>query len=117
MALNLPSWCRETITRLRAPYKADRYGNPTTVRDWLVATSQTIAGCSVQPVAGTEVFDDRDAIVQRWIIYAPRGTDLLSTDRVVHKGITYEVDGDIRVWTGATGTLDNVQAILERVDG
>ena len=117
MALNLPAWCRETITRLRAPYKADRFGNPTSVRDWTAATSLDIPGCSVQPVAGTEVFDDRDARVQRWIVYAPVGTDLMSTDRIIHKGVTYEVDGDIRVWTGATGTLDNVQAILERVDG
>lgn len=113
----LPSWCRETVTVLRAAYVVDRYGNATTERDWANATARSLSGCSVQPVAGNEVLVDRDAIINRWIIYAPKGSDVLSTDRVVHKGITYEVDGDVRVWTGATGNHDSVQAILQRVEG
>jgi hypothetical protein len=113
----LPSWCNETVTRLRAPYASDRYGNEASSRDWASATSLSIANCSVQPMVGSEVLVDRDARVHRWILYGPANIDVLPTDRIVHKGVTYEVQGDVRHWTGATGNLDNTQLELERVDG
>lgn len=113
----LPSWFRETVVRLRAPYVVDEYGNEASSRDWDLATSLDISPCSVQPMVGSEVLEDRDASVNRWIIYAPSGADIKPTDRVIHSGITYEVKSDIRRWPSASGGLDNTQLELERVDG
>lgn len=113
----LPSFCTETVSRLRAPYASDRYGNEASTRDWSLATSVTITGCSVQPMIGAETLVDRDAVENRWILYGPPGIDVVATDRIVHKGITYEVQSDIRRWPSATGALDNTQLELERVDG
>lgn len=113
----LPSWARETVTRLRAPYIVDRYGNETSTRDWSLAASLDIGGCSVQPMASDETLGDRDARLRRWILYGPANIDVVATDRISHKGITYEVKGPARNWTGATGNLDNTQLELERLDG
>lgn len=113
----LPSWARETVTRLRAPYAEDRYGNPASTRDWALASELDIPGCSVQPMVGDEVLGDRDSIAHRWILYAPPGVDVVPTDRISHRGTTYEVQSDIRRWTGATGAVDNVQMEMERIDG
>jgi len=115
----LPSWFRETVVRLRAPYVTDEYGNETSTRDWALAVPLSITPCSVQPMVGSEQFEggDRDAIVNRWIIYAPPGADIVAYDRIQHNGVTYEVRSDIRRWPSASGGLDNTQLELERVDG
>jgi len=113
----LPSWFRETVTRLRAPYVTDEYGNESSTRDWALAVPLTISPCSVQPMVGAETLIDRDAVANRWIIYAPPGADIKPTDRIVHNGTTYEVRSDIRRWPSASGALDNTQLELERVDG
>lgn len=113
----LPSWAQESVTRLRAPYTTDRYGNATSTRDWSLASELVIERCSVQPMSGDEVLGDRDARIHRWILYGPQGIDVVPTDRIIHNGIVYEVQSDVRRWTGATGNLDNTQLELERVDG
>jgi len=113
----LPSWCNESVVRIRAPYTEDRYGNEASTRDWSLATEVTIDQCSVQPMIGLETLVDRDARTTRWIFYGPAGIDVVPMDRIRHRGTTYEVQGDVRQWTGATGNLDNTQMELERVDG
>lgn len=113
----LPAWAQETVTRLRAPYIVDRYGNETSTRDWSLASELPIEGCSIQPMAGDEILGDRDARLNRWILYGPENIDVVATDRIRHKGDTYEVKSPSRRWTGATGNLDNTQLELERLDG
>lgn len=115
--MGLPSWAQETVTRLRAPYIVDRYGNETSTRDWSLAAEHDISGCSVQPMAGDEILGDRDARLKRWILYGPPNIDVLATDRIRHKGTTYEVKSPAREWPSATGNLDNTQLELERLDG
>lgn len=113
----LPTWADESVTRIRAPFATDRYGNEESTRDWSLATEVTISGCSVQPMIGDEVLGDRDARTHRWILYGPADIDVVPTDRIRHKGTTYEVKSDVRHWTGATDNLNNTQMELERVDG
>lgn len=113
----LPSWCDETVIRLRAPFVPDRYGNSTSSRDWSLATETSIPLCSVQPMIGDEVLGDRDARIHRWILYGPAAIDVVPTDRIKHRGTTYEVKSDVRQWTGASDNLNNTQMELERVDG
>lgn len=113
----LPSWWRDSITVLKAPLVTDEYGTPGTERDWAAATSTVVEGCSVQPVAGAEYDQGREAVTVRWRVYAPAGTDLRAGDRVVYRGDTYDVEGDGQAWPSATGGLDHVQALMERHAG
>ncbi len=85
-----------TITRLRATVTGeDANGNP--VLTW-PTTGPTVTGCSVQPVQGNEVTVGRETVVTRWQLYAPATADITATDRVIHAGDTYEVDGEVQTW-------------------
>ncbi len=88
-----------TITVLRATSTEDAYGNQTPT--W-PTTGTTVTGCSVQPdtqsLRISEVTVGRQTVVSRWQMYAPIGTDIIATDRVVHDGDTYEVDGEVQTW-------------------
>jgi hypothetical protein len=108
-----PYW-RDSITRVRAPLVTDEYGTPTSERDWANATETVIEGCGVYPVAGKEVTEAREAIVTRYKVFAPGGTDLLASDRIIFDGKTYEVDGDVTDWTMGS---EHVEALLRRVEG
>lgn len=88
----LPSFASDTITVQRAPL-AD-VGHNDVRPDWSQAVEHDVDGCSVQPGASAEVLDGRDATVVRWTVFAPAGTDVLASDRVVYGGGTYEVDGE-----------------------
>jgi hypothetical protein len=115
--MTLPSWWRETVTRLRAPYVTDEYGNESSTRDWSQAVSLAITPCTVQPLTGGETLGERDARTKRWSLYAPPLVDVLPTDRIVHQGATYEIKGEVRQWVGASGRLDHTHIELEKVDG
>lgn len=108
------SFKNQTITVIRPAWIVDR-GD--LVPDWDNATEHQISGCRVQPAAGDEVHGNRDAIANRWHLYAPPNADIDSLDRVRHQGVTYEVEGDIRRWPSPTGALANTQATLERWEG
>lgn len=106
----------ETIEIRRAELtSADRFGNFR--RDWSNATSATVTGCSVQPFQATESTVDREFASTHMLLFAPWGTDLLATDRVVHNGQTYEVDGEPGQWRDDQGAGDHIEASLKRVTG
>jgi hypothetical protein len=88
----------------------DGYGNASP--DWDTAQQSSVTGCSVQPIPGTENLLDRDTIVSRWQMYAPDGTDLLATDRVVFDGDTYDVDGEVQRW--GFPPLSHIVCLLRR---
>ena len=111
-----PAVADRTITRLRAPSVANRYGDPEP--DWSAATALTVAGCAVQPSGSTEFTDPtRTAVTTRWNLYAPPGTDLAAGDRVDVEGTVYEIDGEPFEWLAPGGNLDHVAAVLARVQG
>ncbi len=83
-----------TITRLRAPFKTDTYGNESSERDWDQATELPVAGCSVQGEPSSEFTRDRNSVTIRKEVYAPVDADLLSTDRVRWEDNTYDIDGE-----------------------
>jgi len=113
----IPSFWRDTITRLRAPLIADEYGTPSTARDWGHAVSTSISNCSVQPAASSEYDLGRESVTLRWRVFAPAGTDLAAGDRTLFDGDTYELDGDGQAWPSATGGLDHIEALMKRVVG
>lgn len=78
-----------TITRLRGVVGTDDYHNEVT--DWTTPDSLDIPGCSFQPGGGSEIHDGRDVSTFDASVWAPSGSDVLTIDRVVYAGQTYEV--------------------------
>lgn len=110
----LPSFARQTITRVR-PGTKDRRGS--TIPDWEKATSITISGCSVQP-SGTSLSQDGRVlgIEDGWTAYVPEGADVKAGDHIIFDGETYEIIGEPRKWTGAF-TRSHIQLNLKRWEG
>lgn len=104
----------QTITRLRATTGEDDYGN--TSSDWGTPDRLPIAGCSVQPAAGSELVDNREAITTLLIVYAPITADVIDTDRVEYGGTVYDIAGPVDVWEVGT-PLDHKAIRLKRVSG
>ena len=77
----LPSFCRETVTVLRAPL-VDQRG--TKVRDWSAAESHRVPGCSVQFASTTtDRGEPREAVVAlsmlqqgNWVLPVNNGVEL-----------------------------------------
>jgi hypothetical protein len=111
----------ETITILRpgTPTR-DAYGN-----DVPGAPTETVVpGCGLSPTSvgggnqGAEILQARDTVITGLTLYAPTGTDLRATDRVLVDGALYDVDGPpgsfASPFTGSTGP---VVAVLQQVEG
>lgn len=107
----------DTVTVVRAPLAAGRYGGQT--RDWSSATRTPYTGVSVQPAGSTEDVRDREELVNRFQLFTSRGQDidLLATDRVEWGGLTLQVDGDPNRWPAPGGGVHHVEASLKRVAG
>lgn len=106
----LPSFCRQTVTRLRAPYIEQR---GTKVRDWSNPDQLEVTGCSVQGTTGSTTWtDDRHPVTAGATLYAPPGADIVDGDRIVYNGTTYAVDGAPVEWQSPTGMVDHVTANL-----
>lgn len=113
-----PSIGGQTVTRLRAPLVVDvRYGGEH--RDWPNAARLDIRGVSVQPHAPTAEVDAGREYAETFArLFAPAGTDLVASDRVIVGGaLTWELDGDAELWCDETGRPDHVEAILKRRTG
>lgn len=108
----------ETVTVVRAPLVADRYGNQ--VRDWVNATRAAVPGVNMQPASAPsdsdEDTEDRQLTVTGWRLYTPRGVDLdlLETDRVEWSGLRLEVAGKVGRWL-TDGRVHHVEAQLKEV--
>lgn len=104
----------ETVVRLRATTTTDAHNNP--VRSWSSPSSLTIDGCSVQPAEGDEYLLGREQITSRWKWFGPSDADVLSTDRLRHASVDYEVDGSVQLWPDHAG-LGHKWAYLKKVAG
>lgn len=112
----LPSFCKESITRIRPGTKTLRGSE---VPDWSESkvNTLTISGCSVQPATTSLSMDGRVlAINEQMTAFLPEGSDVLAGDRIVYNGETYEINGEPKRWTGAVN-LSNIQLNLTRWEG
>lgn len=105
----------ETATiQSRVAGAPDRYGEPTWT--W---TSTTVEGCGFDPGISTETPQTfRMAVSTQPTLYAPPGTTVAVSDRVVVRGDTYDVDG--HPWDGKspfTGWEPGVVVKLTRSEG
>ena len=109
----------ETIVRLRAQEAVERNRYGGAVTGWDSAVSAEIDGCAVSPRFNPEdTALGRQGVIVGLTVYAPPGTDVLPTDRVVVRGVEYEVDGQPGEWTNPYDSLSRgVEFALKRVDG
>jgi len=111
----LPSWAKDTVTRMRATVKVVRGSE---MPDWTTPDLLDITGCSVQP-AGTSLSQDGRVlgIDDRFTCYMPPGSDVLAGDRIRWNDKVYAVIGEPQSWNSPTGRVSNMQVTLERWDG
>ena len=110
----LPSFCKDTVTRVRAGVKESR---GSTIPDWEKASRKSITGCSMQPATTSLSTDGRVlGITDLYTLFAPPNSDIEAGDRIVFQGKTYEIDGDVRVQPAA-GRLEHIQITLRRYHG
>lgn len=109
----------ETVTRLRATATTDPYSGEATGSDWSTPDSLDIDGCGFNPGGSSEPLQEgRNAVITRPEVYAPADADVLSGDRLVVRGLTYEVQGDPADWRSPfTGWNPGLVIALERVSG
>ena len=107
----------ETVTRLRAPLVADRYGN--LVPDWSNPDRLDIPDCGVAPrTSDEETEQGRQGVVVGIAVYAPPDADILPSDRLEVRGSVYEVVGEVAVWRSPfTGWHPGIVVNLRRVEG
>ena len=111
----LPSFCNQSITRVRPGVKVLR---GSTVPDWDESKVDriTINGCSVQPSATTLSQDGRVlGISEQITAYLPEGSDVQAGDRIEYDGNTFTIIGEPKKWVAPTRS--NVQLQLTRWEG
>lgn len=119
----LPRAMCQTVTRVRVvpgtPGPLNDDGLPTSAG--AVVAHDDIAQVSLQPLMGTSSTEANgvnfDAVVDRWRLFAPPGTDLVTTDRIQQGALDLEVDGDPVPWPGLDGTTHHVEAYLKKFGG
>lgn len=111
----LPSWCYSKVTRIRPGVTTSRGSD---VYDWSDADELVISGCSVQPASTGLSQDGRVlGISEGLTVYLPPGSDIQAGDRVRIEGKVYVINGEPKVWKGATGRVSHVQINVERWAG
>lgn len=110
----------ETVTRLRAPLVDDRYGDK--IRDWNNADALTIENCRIIPELVASDRDpsgrvDREVVVDRWLLFAPSGVDILATDHIRWDNDEYVIEGEVLRWPSPSGRLSHIEAHLMQVEG
>lgn len=101
----------ETVTVVRQV--VDNWGNHT------AGATHDVDGCAVWPfgVSG-EVVVGEDTVTWDMYVLMPAGSDVVATDRVIVRGITYDVVGEpIRWISPLTGRQPGVQVNLKTATG
>jgi len=109
------TFAREVIRVQRATIAVDTYERKT--YDWTnLAADFEIQRCTVQPIAGSEMFDTAgQQVISRWRVAAPGNPDIRDDDRIIHAGETYDIDGAVRQWPSPSGRLAHAEIMLKRV--
>lgn len=106
----LPSFCRETVTVLRAPL-VDQRG--TKVRDWSQAVEHYVTGCSVQFASTmTNRGEPREAVSDTATLFAPPGADIKAGDRLSTSMGEFAVEGHPMPRVSPTGAVSHVECSL-----
>lgn len=106
----------ETITVLRATMKTDAFDN-SKYRDWTKPKKTTVRKCSVQPFILSEKYAaefevEREHVRQMLRVWCPAGTQVEYTDRIIHRGVEYDVMGIQSVWNHLNGKTNHVALLM-----
>lgn len=106
----------ETVTIVRpGPVTGrDAYGNDVRGADEEIQSK----GWAVAPAGSTEDTQARDQSTSVLTAWPPGGTDVRYTDRILRRGVLYEIRGEPGEWQSPfTGTTSPMQVSLVRVTG
>ena len=112
----LPSFCRDTVTRIRPAVTTSRGQS---VPDWDAnkVNEKTISGCSMQPASTTLSEDGRIlGISDRYTLFCPPDSDIQTGDRISFDSKVYTIEGDVRVQPCALN-LEHKEITLRRFYG
>ena len=108
----------ESVTVLTPATVTNRYGRTTVEPTWDDPAATAVAGCLFAPQSTSEDHDGRTTVLVGARLYMPTGTAVAAADRIVIRGVTYEVDGEPSVWVDPSGgDLDGIEVQLKKVDG
>lgn len=109
----------ETVTRQRGVATVDPYSGEATGVDWTTPDELEIPGCAFNPGRSTEpVQDARTAVITEPEVYAPFGSDVRAGDRLVVRGVTFDVQGNPGDWRSPfTGWEAGMAIPLKRTEG
>lgn len=103
----------DQVTRQRPDEVPGPYNTP--VLDWSSPETRTYPA-EIQPLASQEFVSDEQRVEGRWWVYLPPVADVLPTDRIVHHGLVYEVDGEPEIWR-AHGRVHHVRVRVSKWRG
>ena len=109
----------ETVIIQRGVPRQGRYSVEATDLDWTTPTETTVPCLGFSPGGSSEVSTEwRVAVSTQPTVYLPTGTDITPADRVVVRGVTYEVDGDPADWRSPfSGWRHGLAVSLKRFGG
>lgn len=111
----------QSAVRLRAGSKTDRGGN--TSPDWSpgAVSELAVTGLNIQPNGQAESVDEqRNAVVTGYRVQSAEGTapDITAADRLVWRGQTFEVDGEVATWPELfTDSVHHIDFVMVRATG
>lgn len=109
------SFFRDSVTILRAPIATKNGGQ---YRDWDHAESFVIKRVQVTAGGTSQAVDGRLLnINDSRTLRADYSADIQEGDRVVYKGVTYEVDGEVFHTQSPTGRASSTRCRLTRWTG
>lgn len=80
--------------------------------------SHTQGGCAVWPTTSTETVFGQDTVVWGLTVLMPPGADVLSTDTVIVRGVTYLVNGEPSLYKSPlTGAEAGIEVLLKTESG
>lgn len=109
----------ETVTRLRPSAATDPYSAEASGLSWSSPSSLSITGVAIEPVGTFEnVESGRERVDFDLRLYLPYQADVRPLDRVVVRGVTYEVTGERSDWRNPFSGAEPGSVVgLKRVEG
>jgi hypothetical protein len=92
----------------------DSHGNVTP--DWENAPT-IISPAAVVPLSTSENLVGGNQVTTRWRLFLPAAVSVAARSRVLWRGDTYEVDGDVELHTDSRSRPHHLEALLVRVTG
>ena len=106
------SFFKDSVIRQR-PTVTNKNGME--VLNWDNPTTATIERVQVVPQGTTRIFDGRTLqFEERRTLRANYSADIKAGDRIVHEGITYEIEGDVFHTKSPTGRVSSTRCTLVR---